>query len=300
MIKDLKKDTILMLIGAVIAAAAFLGNDYFEEKNRKQLFAEEIHKQLYDKGANELAKYNDAYSELMSLFSKDYALTSFEMENGYKKLQEALLSYGDYVNELQRYGNSGQVQTAQDIQRWMRGLYADFHMQYGTAQQVQKTVRELLLNGDPDNEVFKVINESLENGLDRLIQQENWVYYEAGEYKRPMLYGLEQYLNYQFRLSIGLSATADMAEVINNLPERSKRKPEREYKDKELPFMFAENRVYQTPNMTFTSNDHDKFHEKKNALLKEQVKIKFIALVIENDKNLQQILKDKKAEAEKG
>ncbi len=91
------------------------------------------------------------YTELMPLFSKDYALTSFEMESGYKKLQEALLSYGDYVNELQRYGNSGQVQTAQDIQQWMRDLYADFHMQYGTAQQVQKTVRELLLNGDPDN-----------------------------------------------------------------------------------------------------------------------------------------------------
>jgi len=114
-----------------------------------------------------------------------------------------------------------------------------------------------------------------------------------------MIYGLEQYFNYQFRTSIALPVTADIAEVINGLPERSKGKSDQEYKDKELPFMFAENRVYQAANMTFTSNDPDKFYERKNALLKEQVKIKFIAHVIENDKDLQQLLKDKKEKLEK-
>ncbi len=52
-------------------------------------------------------------------------------------------------------------------------------------------------------------------------------------------------LNYQFRSAIGLDATLDMAKAVNDLPELSKRKPESKYKEKKLPFMFAEGRVFQ-------------------------------------------------------
>ena len=116
-------------------------------------------------------------------------------------------------------------------------------------------------------------------------------------YKKPVISGLEQYFNYQFRSALGLDATTDMAKAIKELPELVKRKKESEYKEKQLPFMFAESRVFQAPTLEFSGKDD--FFKQKNDALKAQAKMKFISLVIENDKQLQETLKKRKVSERK-
>lgn len=297
MTKELRTNIITALISAVLTTAGFLGKEYFDEKNRQKQYVGELHKQLYDKGAVELEKINSAYSELQSLLGKSYALTTYELEPSYTKFQDSVESYQKYVRELERFGNSGQVQVAKNLNEWLIGLYAEFNLQHKIAEQVQRTARELLLIEDTKSELFKSSNEALTTELERLVQNENRIYYEVGWYKKPVINGLEQYLNYQFRSAIGLDATTDIAKAVNDLPELSKRKPESEYKESNVPFVFAEGRAFQAPTLEFKGDDS--FFKKKNEVLKGRAKMKFISQVINNDKDLQELLRKRKPSSRK-
>lgn len=291
--KELRNNIITAVVTAALTASGFLGKDYFDEKNRQKQYIGELHKQLYDKSAVELERINLAYSELQSQLGKGYALTTYELKPSYTNLQESLESYQKYTRELERFGNSGQVQVAKNLSDWIVGLYAEFNLQYKMAEQVQRRAHELLLIENPKSGMFKFVNEALDSELEELVQNENRIYYEVTWYKKPVINGLEQYLNYQFRSAIGLDATQDMVQAINDLPELSKRKPESEYQKKKLSFMFAEGRAFQAPTLEFKGDDN--FFKQKNEVLKGQTKIKFLALVLENDKELQVVLKKRKS-----
>lgn len=289
---ELRNTIISAVVAAALTAAGFLGKEYFDEKNRQKQYIGELHKQLYDKSSDEFEKINSAYSEIQSLFDKSYSLTTYELEPSYTQFQKSVESYQKYIRELERLGNSGQVQTAKNLDEWLIGLYAEFNLQYKTAEQVQKRVRDLLLIENPKSDMFKFVNSALDADLERLIQNENRVYYEAGWYKKPVINGLEQYLNWQFRTAIGLDTTEDISRAVNDLPGLSKRKPEAEYKEKKLPFVFAEGRAFEAPTLEFKGDVS--LLEQKNEVLKARAKMKFISLVIENDKNLQEMLKKRK------
>lgn len=291
--KELRNNIITALVTAALTTAGFLGKEYIDEKNRQKQYIGELHKQLYDKGAVELEKINSAYSELQSLLGKDYALTTYEFDASYTKLQEAIESYQKYIRELERFGNSGQVEAAKNLEEWVIGLYAEFNLQYNSAEQVQQRVHELVIIENTKSDFFKATNAALDSDMERLIQNENRVYYEAGWFKKPIINGLEQYLNYQFRSAIGLDATADIAKAVNDLPKLSKRKPETEYKESKIPFVFAEGRAFEAPTLEFKGEiGHLK---QKDEILKEQVKMKFIAQVIQHDKDIQDLLKKRKS-----
>lgn len=291
--RELRDKIITAVVASTLTAAGFFGKDYFEEKNRQKQYVGELHKQLYDKSAAELERIDLAYSELHSLFEKGYVLTTFELDPSYVKFQQSVESYQKYTKELERFGNSGQVQVAKNLNEWLVGLYAEFNLQYKKAELVQRRVRELLLIENRKSDMFKFANEALDIELEALVQNENRVYYEAGWHKKPVINGLEKYLNYQFRSAIGLDATVDMAKAVNDLPELAKRKSESEYKDKKFPFMFAEGRAFQAPTLEF--NGDDNFFNQKNEAIKGQAKMKFVALVIKNDKELQAALKKRKS-----
>ncbi len=281
--KDLRDKIILAIIGAIFGVISFFGTSYFNEKYRQKQYVGELYKQLYDKGAIELEKINTASSEIQSLLGKDYALTTYEFDPSYTKLQESVELYWKYIRELERYGNSGQVQVAKNLGEWVNKLYAGYSIHYKIIERVQKRVRELLLIEDSKSDIFKFVNNAFNNDIEMLVQHENYIYYEIGRYKIPIINDLEQYFNYQFRTAIGLPVTTDIIKAINNLPELSKRKPESEYKEKKLHFVFAEQRAIFAP--TCQIPDDISLIE-KNEVLKEQVKRKFIYMVIKNDKDL--------------
>lgn len=289
---ELRNTIISAVVAAALTAVGFLGKEYFDEKNRQEQYIGELHKQLYDKSSVEFEKINSAYSDIQSLFDKSYSLTTYELEPSYTQFQKSVESYQKYIRELERFGNSGQVQTAKNLDEWLIGLYAEFNLQYKTAEQVQKRVRDLLLIENPKSDMFKFVNSALDADLERLIQNENRVYYEAGGYKKPVINGLEQYLNWQFRTAIGLDTTEDISKAVNDLPKLSKRKPEAEYKEKMLPFVFAEGRAFEAATLEFKGDVS--LLEQKNEVLKARAKMKFISLVIENDKSLQEMLKKRK------
>lgn len=290
--KELRNNIITAIVTASLTAIGFVGKEFYDEKNRIDQFVIELHKELYNKGAVELDKFNEAYSDLHALLDKSYGLTTYELDPQYKKFTTAIESYQRYIDELERYGNSGQVQVAKNLNEWLWDIYAQFKMQYDSAEQVQSRVRELLRINNPESEWFKTTNKSLDTELERFIQTENRIYYVTRLNKMPVVKGLEQYLYYQFRLSLGLDATMDMGKVIQELPMLGKKNTETEYKDKKLPFVFAEGRVFEAPTLEFEGVvDILKY---KDDMLREQVKIKFISLVIKNDKALRDILEERK------
>lgn len=286
----------MALVGIILASGGFLVKDYFEAEGEKEKFAFELHKTLYDAGAAAIKNVNKSYSALYSLYGKSFGLTSIEISETHNAFSEAIEKYSDHIDELERYGTTGQVEVAKNHREWLWGVYTEFDLHFKIAKQAESRAKNLLLIDDVESEYFKFVDEALESDIERLVRNENRIFYSIGWYKKPVINGLEQYLNYQFREALGIPATADMAESINSLPEPSEKSNNFEFKEKKLPFMFAEGRSFQAPTLEFEGETE--FFEEKNDALAHNVKIKFIASVIENDKQLQKELSKRKLEAE--
>lgn len=292
MSKELRNNIITALVTASLTAVGFFGKEHYDEKNRNSEFVATLYKDLYNKGATEHDNFNKAYSDLHSLFAKGYGLTSYELEPAYKEFIKSIESYQRYIDELERYGNSNQVRVAKNLNEWMWALYADFKMQYDKAEQLQNRSRELLRIENTKSEWFKESNNRFDKELEDFMQSENKVYYTTSLNEMPVIRGLEQYFNYQFRVSLGFDVTSDMQKEIEELPQLTKKKPETEYKDKKLPFVFAEQRVFEAPTLEFRGEtDVLKY---KDDMLRENIKMKFLSFVIDNDKELRDSLEKRK------
>ena len=293
---DLRNNLIMALVGAILASGGFLAKDYFEAEGKKEKFAFELHKKLYDEGATAIKNVNKAYSAIYGLYGENFGLTPTELSEAHIAFSEALDKYSDYIDELERYGSTGQVEVAKNHRQWLWGVYAEFDLHFKTAQQVETRAKDLLLIDDVESEHFKFVNEALESDIERLVRNENRIFYSIGWHKKPVINGLEQYLNYQFREALGIPVTTDMAKSINSLPELSEKSNNFEFKEKKLPFMFAEGRSFQAPTLEFEGETS--FFEEKNEVLAHNVKMKFITSAIDSDKQLQKELSKRNLEAE--
>lgn len=286
----------MALVGAIIASGGILVKDYFETESEKEKFAFELHKKLYDEGATVIKNVNKAYSALYGLYGKSFGLTPIEISDAHSDFSEALDKYSGYIDELERYGTTGQVEVAKNHREWLWGVYAEFDLHFKIAKQVEARAKDLLLIDGVESEHFKFVNEALESDIERLVRNENRIFYSIGWHKKPVINGLEQYLNYQFREALGIPATTAMAKSINSLSELSEKSNSFEFKEKKLPFMFAEGRSFQAPTLEFEGETT--FFKEKNDVLAHNVKMKFIASAIEGDKQLREELSKRKLEAE--
>lgn len=293
---DLRNNLTMALVGVVLASGGFLAKDYFESEGKKEMFVFELHKKLYDEGAAPIKDVNKKYSDLYGLYGKSFGLTPLELSEKHDDFIKALEKYSDYIDELERYGTTGQVEAAKNHRDWFWGIYTELDMQFKIAKQVENRAKELLLVEDSKSEYFNFVSETLKTDIERLVRNENRMFYSIGWYKKPVVNGIEQYLNYQFREALGISATNDMAKTINSLPELIEKSNKFDFKEKKFPFVFAEGRAFQTPTLEFEGDTS--FFEEKNEILADSVKMKFIASALAGDKYLQQELTKRKLETE--
>jgi len=293
--KELKNLIIVSLLTAALTSVGFFVTQEWNERNRKKQSIEAIHKDLYDKGASALSELEKEYGMIYGLMSNKYAISTFEWSERYENFYDALVHYQDYVSELRRYGTSSQVETAGELFDSYRLLYADFNALFSTSELIESQMKNHLTRFAPfrSEEEINGFNNRFVEDLDRLMQYENSVYYEVAKYKMPLIRAQKQLLFFHFRQSLGLEATVEMAELINRIPEISKRNPENVYKESPLPFMFAEQRAMQAPTLEFSKDDD--FLVKKNITLRDRVLVKFGSLVIENNEPLKKMIEDKKA-----
>lgn len=281
----------MAFVGAFLASGSFLANDYFESENKKEKFAFELHQRLYDEGAKVLNSVNRAYSELYSMYAEDFALTPYQLSEKYFSFRKSLELYADYIDELQRYGSTEQLQVVSNHREWLWGIYAELDMQFRLSEQVAESTKELLLVEDANSELFKALNKTLDSQIINLVRNENRIFYTIGDYKKPVVDSLEQYINYQFRSSLGIPATKDMADKINALPELAERSNDFKFKEKKLPFVFAKGRVFQSPELEFGGDISSL--EMNNEILAYNSKMKFISSVLDSDESLRNLLEER-------
>lgn len=290
----LKNDLILVLVTAVLTSSGFFMGNYFEGESKKKKFVFELHKKLYDDGALAIKGVNQAYSDIYGLFGRSFGLAPIEFSDKHSAFRKAVEKYSDYIYELERYGTTGQVNVAKNYREWLWGIYSELDLQFKTAQRVERRAKELLLIENIESDHFKFVSVALESDIERLVRNENRIFYAIGWYKKPVINGIEQYLNYQFRRALDIPATADMESAINSLPELSEKSNSFEYTEKQLPFVFAKGRAFQAP--TFEFEGDTSFFKDKDKLLAQNTRMKFISYAIEGDKYLQEILEKRTKE----
>lgn len=273
------------MLGAFSGLISFVATQAWNENKDQKGYVKEIQKDLYDKGAKSLTSLDEKYGYLFSLMTSDHALSTYQYGKEYRDFFEAFTKYQGYLIELQRYGNSEQVEIATALFDWYRLLYADFHSLRTRTELLEQRVKEHLEYFAPFKTKEQVANfhDSFSDELDQMMQHENGVYYEVLDYKMPNIRARQQLLFFQFRQSLGLDATADMTKSINAIAELSKRAPEKKYTEKELPFMFAEQRVFLAATLEFPMDD---FSVKRNEHLKEMALYKIASRLIDANPHL--------------
>ncbi|EJB8691853.1 hypothetical protein C1S99_26735 [Vibrio parahaemolyticus] len=293
--KELKNNLIMAFVGACIASGGFIAEDYFDSENQKKKFAFDLHKKLYDDSAKVLKSVNRTYFDLYGIYGKDFALTPTQLSDKHRAFKKSLELYLEYIDELERYGSTEQVQVINNHRKWLWGIYAELDLQLKLSEQVVKKAKDLLLVEDVKSEWFASLNRGLESDIERLVRNENRIYYAIDHFKKPVVDGIEQYVNHIFRTSLNISPTTDMALKINSLQSLIDKSNNFKYKEKALPFFFAEGRVFQSPELEFQGDDSVMEH--KNSILAYNMKMKFLAEALETDEYLRNVLEERKKNA---
>lgn len=282
---DLKNGIIFAIISALFGVVGYFGAQHFQAENKKFEYKLKLTEKLYEKNSKSTRVLVDSISGYIKIFGNDFGLSSKEIAPALDKFDTALKVYEDHVLELKRLGTTEQIEAAKNILDWSYSFKLTFQLQHDTAVNIENRAYELLTIDKKTNEdAFDFVNKALENELERLIRMENRIYYSEGAYKLAVIRGLEQYLNYYFRIEMGLKATLDMSESINKLPETIKNSNEFEFSEKVYPYSFAAHRKMFAPELDMSNMGE--IMADKDVYLRNQVKLGFLTKVIDGNDHL--------------
>ena len=174
------------------------------------------------------------------------------------------------------------------MEEWTRFSYAEIHSHYLQAENVQATARKLLLSEDSESEWFQILEATLMDEIQALVRNENRMYYTLNNYRQPVEDALEQYFYYLFRKELGLESTVNMANSINSIPQLVKEYKAFKFQKKKFPFVFGTARIFQSPDLV--DKGDVRRVEENNEQIHHQLKLKFLAQVIEHSPELKRIL----------
>jgi hypothetical protein len=289
--KELKNGIIFAIVSALFGVGGFYGSKYYQSETKKTEYRLKLTEKLYEKNYGATEELKKSVDDFILLFGNSFALTSYEIKPKLESFEKALDAYEKHLSELKRLGSSSQIEVAKSYLDWVYSIRFAFNLQYKMSTSVEDRVAELLLNQDKDEEFVKFIDDALNDEIERLVRAENSLYYGEGHHKRTVLTNFEQYLNYQFRYELGLEATLDMKESIDNLPAAIDRSNSFVFKEKSLPFAFASGR--QIFAETLTLSEGGDLMELKDKQLRPMTKLKFISAVLEHNDALREELESR-------
>jgi hypothetical protein len=299
---------LLAVVGAILTASiatlGYFGRNYFDSSSKKaekiSQYKEDVSKQYYEKSKPVIKKLNESKDKLFILLERKYGFSTFDLEKPLSDFRNAISSYNEYVSELELYGNSDQVASAKEIQNWLNNIFGDFSYQYNSAKKVQDSIEEMLARDDKKiplkdrKNYYKFHQNEIINDIDELIKKENDLYYKCREYSYPIFDILYNQLIYNFRISIGLGMTNEIANSYKNSKNIDKFERDSRHKDSPIEYVVAEQRAFLSND--FSVGGKDQFFIQKNSLLRFNLIAKLEYQVIENNpflkKKMEEIMKE--------
>jgi hypothetical protein len=287
--------TLTVLFGAVIVALAVIGaND--RSSSRKEEFARQAYRTLFDKGASSLAALNASYDKIQEALSASYALAPDEADALELDFKNSLKQFDEFTGEVERLGTDSQIKATHSIRQWVISDYASLFQYARLVRETAGIAAELLRDGNPRGEFFKLRNKTYGEKLDELIETENQLYFAVTDYRQPVLKRLVQYFNLEFRDSMGLGSNVAIEKALAELPEAVDRSKTFKYEKKKYPYLVAEARRMVVPNITM--DVEDEFFGQKDQYLKDQLRWKYLDAAIKGDPGLRELL-EKRLKASK-
>lgn len=273
-----------------IPVPAYFCGRYFESLSKKDdqihQYKDDTYKKLYQKSKTEILALRKSIDELLSLLQNNYGISTFEIEKPLSNFKKAIASYDSYVAELEFYGNSNQITSAKEIQHWSYNAYSQFSSQLILAKRVQDSMHDMMIGSykdpahqDPEGYV-KFHLDKIQDELDTMIQEENKLYYKYRNFDIPVFKLLSDQLIYNFRASIGLGMTSEIAESYEIASEIDQLEENSEYQDSQIPYVVAESRAVLSND--FSAN-YDVLLSQKNSWLKAEILSKLMNQIGEND-----------------
>ncbi|KJH69637.1 hypothetical protein [Aliterella atlantica] len=273
-------------------AYIYLGKQYFDFLSKR---SESVHqyksskyKELYEQSSPKILALRKSTDELLSLLQNNYGISTFEIEKPLENLQKAIVSYDNYVFDVEFYGNSNQVTSAKEIQRWSYDVYSQFSSQLLLAEKVQDSIHDMAIGvnkisaNQERKEYIRFHFDKIQNELNTMIQEENKLYYKYYKFDIPVLKLLYNQLSYNFRVSIGLNITSELAQSSEIASEIKQLEKNSKHQGSQIPYVVAQSRAVLSSD--FSANDI--LLTKKDSRLKAELVDKLINQVVENDSYL--------------
>ncbi|WP_418640330.1 hypothetical protein [Sulfurimonas sp. ST-27] len=276
-----RKDIVLLIVGtlltAIIGSIGYISKiEYFDKKNKTELYIIEKHKELFDEGTGVIKNTKKTYKKLIHLLKKNYGLTPQEYEKIYKDFWDAKLKIIEYRNKLEKFSFDDIIYSIDNIMNVVDNDLALIGLHFKQSEMIRDEIGRILYNANPkkipeatDN-LMKNIEIKNNKELTDFINFENMLYFKLSFYSLPLVEALERNFDYQFRKRLNLGITNTLTKKLNEIPKLVERWKLYKYNDKNYPFVIASFRTYAAPDLNMEGDllkNKDDF-EKANILLK--------------------------------
>lgn len=248
---------------------------YVQSRNE---YAFDTQKKLFEKSFAHLVIIDTCYRRLSDSLVSSPALTPDEIDNLSRDFKSSIAGLSDFSKEVERTGTDTQIQMVNTILQWVLTDYSFLLMYKDKADEVFNTLKYLTEIKNKKSDPFVVLNNSFEKQLDELIEQENGLYFSIALYRYPAFNQMDQVLNSQFRVLIGVANHQTSQEALQKLQVLLKKSQEFKYEHNKYPYVIAQARRSISPD--FKTNVDDILQD-KNLQLKQTIKLKYFNYAIQ-------------------
>ena len=200
--KEMKKDIILLLVGALIASLGWFAKEfYFTPKKELIAYKLKTDRELFDEGSKILKQSIKAYQTILEVYGESQGLSLGDVNPSFKEFYDSYDKLNDYLEEVRRLGTEDQYRVVESLQSVMLDQFRYIWMHEKTLEGLQSSFGFVAPTGKIED---KALFDLWLDKTDDVIEGESYLYFRARDISLPILDNFRSSFEAVFRRDLGL------------------------------------------------------------------------------------------------
>lgn len=273
--KDVVGGIILIFVGAIWW---IIQTQYFNKNIENEKYIVSKHKKLYEEGSNHFKNIHNSYQDIANLLRNNYGATPNEYKQTFEKFNKSINQFEIYQEKIERYSYDKFINSTENISTITQGDLQLIWLYQKSSESLRDNIAKILYKENPNkvpkasNELIQKILKASETDLTEFINYENKLYFKLINFSLPLINGLENDFNKNFRDILNLGTTKKLEQKLSEIPKLILNWKNYTYEDKNYPFSVASFRTYAAPELKMEGD----LFQYKDDNIKAYILLKFI------------------------
>jgi hypothetical protein len=202
---------------------------------------------------------HNSYQEIANLLRINYGATPDEYQQTFKKFEIAKNKFERYQEKIERYSYDKFIISTENISTIIRGDSQLIWLYQKSSESLRNNIAKILYNAnqnkmpEANEKLIQEILKSSELELTKFINYENELYFKLINFSLPLINGLENNFNMNFRNILNLGTTNKLEKKLSEIPKLISSWENYTYRNKNYPFAIASFRTYAAPELQMES-----------------------------------------------